>query len=237
MLTVRGSGMKRTTVESPPTLSLHAFAQGATHEIANPLSSISMGAEVATLMLERGQIDGVRELIARIVTDCGRCARLLQGLQRFGAGLQPHPRETVAARALFEAATGIFRTERREAKLPVRLDAIDIRVHVDRPAFEQACADLLHNAFDAGAREIRIAIERDAEFVSFIVRDDGSGIAPEILAKVTEPFFSTRRGEGRCGLGLTLLSELAKSHHGELRVAANVPTGAAIELRLPRAAP
>ena len=82
--------MSQTKSESSgagPALSLHAFVQGATHEIANPLSSISMGAEVATLMLNRGQIDGVRELVDRIVKDCARSARLLQGLQRFGAGM------------------------------------------------------------------------------------------------------------------------------------------------------
>jgi signal transduction histidine kinase len=228
--------MKETTANpiAAPTVSLHAFVQGATHEIANPLSSISMGAEVAKLMLERGQIDGARELIDRIIADCVRCAQLLQGLQRFGAGLHARPRETVAAREFAEAIVAMFRADHRGAALSMRVHADgDQFVHVDRATFEHACTDLLQNAFDAGADEVDITIRRSGESVIFAVGDNGSGLAKEAMAHALDPFFSTRRAAGKSGLGLTLLRELARLHGGDLSVAANAPAGAIVELYLP----
>ena len=230
--------MKETTSSTipiaAPAVSLHAFVQGATHEIANPLSSISMGAEVAKLMLDRGQVDGARELIDRIIADCVRCAQLLQGLQRFGAGLQPRPRETVAAHEFAETVIALFRADHRGAALRTRVHAHDDPfVHIDRATFEHACTDLLQNAFDAGADEVDIAIRRTDDDVAIVVSDNGSGIAAETVAHAMEPFFSTRRAAGKSGLGLTLLSELARLHQGELKISASSPTGAVVELRLP----
>lgn|GEM_PF-2323180 len=219
-----------------PTVSLHAFVQGATHEIANPLSSISMGAEVAKLMLDRGQIDGARELIDRVIADCVRCAQLLQGLQRFGAGLHARPRETVAALEFAEAVVALFRVDHRGAALRMRVHADgDPYVHVDRATFEHACTDLLQNAFDAGADEVDIAIRRVGDAVVFVVADNGSGIAAETMAHAMDPFFSTRRAAGKSGLGLTLVRELARLHDGELSLRGNSQKGAVAELRLPSA--
>jgi signal transduction histidine kinase len=228
--------MKETTANpiAASTVSLHAFVQGATHEIANPLSSISMGAEVVKLMLERGQVDGARELVDRIIADCVRCALLLQGLQRFGAGLHARPRELVAAREFAEAVVSMFRADHRGAALGMRVHAdSDEFVHVDRATFEHACTDLLQNAFDAGADEVDITIRRSGEAVIFAVADNGSGLAKEPMAHALDPFFSTRRAAGKSGLGLTLLRELARQHGGDLGIAANSPAGALVELRLP----
>lgn len=217
-------------------MSLQTFVQGAMHEIANPLSSISMGAEVAKMMLQRGQTTEVVELLDRIISDCSRCARLLQGMQRFGAGLQSHTREVVGARDFIESAIKLFRADHRERELQITIEMVDSpNVQLDRPTFEHAYMDLLLNALEAGASEVQISIRKDAGFVSFCARDNGKGISADAIARSADPFFSTRRGEGKCGLGLTLIRDLASAHQGELRVAANSPTGAAVELRLPHA--
>ena len=226
--------MKKTTNERAETTSipLSIFVQGATHEIANPLSSITMGAEVARLMLQRNQPDGAKEILDRMLVDCERCAMLLRGMQRFASGLQAHAREKVKARDFIEAAIALFRADSL-AELNVRIDADEVSIEIDRPALEHACIDLLQNALDAGADDIEVTIRKTDGVVSVAIRDNGSGIAEDTIQRVTEPFFSTRRAQGKSGLGLTLIDDLAKAHGGELRFAANSPRGAAVELRFP----
>ena len=226
--------MKKTTSERAETTSipLSVFVQGATHEIANPLSSITMGAEVARLMLQRNQPDGAKEILDRMLVDCERCAMLLRGMQRFASGLQAHARGKVKARDFVEAAIALFRADNL-AELNVRIDADEVSIEIDRPALEHACIDLLQNALDAGADDIEVTIRKTDGVVSVAIRDNGSGIAEDTMQRVTEPFFSTRRAQGKSGLGLTLIDDLAKAHGGELRFAANTPRGAAVELRFP----
>ena len=50
-----------------------------------------------------------------------------------------------------------------------------------------------------------------------MVRDEGVGIRPEDLPRVTEPFFSTRRGQGGTGLGLSISLSIVREHGGRLR--------------------
>ncbi len=213
-------------------LDLGAFVRGAAHDIANPLNAIAINAELAKLLLEREQPQRAREVLDRLLADCARCGRLIQGMQRFGSGLHAGPREVVPARAMIDAAIDLARQER--ATLPrFRVDGIDARIRVDRPALERAVAGLLHNATEADADTIQILTRRDGGSVVIEIRDNGAGIPPDSCSKVADPFYSTRRAEGNSGLGLTLARELLHSHGGELNIAANTPRGTCIELHLP----
>jgi len=69
------------------------------------------------------------------------------------------------------------------------------------------------------------------------VSDDGQGIAPEVLRRAFEPFFSTK-GEGRgSGLGLPVARALVESHGGELRLQSELGQGTRAVLELPEARP
>jgi len=231
---LKGEQMKKTTSERAETTSipLSVFVQGATHEIANPLSSITMGAEVARLMLQRNQPDGAKEILDRMLVDCERCAMLLRGMQRFASGLQAHAREKVKARDFVEAAIALFRADNL-AELNVRIDADEVSIEIDRPALEHACIDLLQNALDAGADDIEVTIRKTDGVVSVAVRDNGSGIAEDTMQRVTEPFFSTRpAGEGT-GLGLTIAHKIITGLGGSIRVQTTPRQGSVFTVTLP----
>ena len=66
---------------------------------------------------------------------------------------------------------------------------------------------------------VRLAVHRDGERVRFVVDDDGAGIPDDIARRATEPFFSTRRGEGGSGLGLTIAREIVNHHAGTITLA------------------
>jgi signal transduction histidine kinase len=226
-------------------LDLGAFVRGAAHDIANPLNAIAMNAELVKLLLEREQPARARETLERLLEDCARCGRLIQGMQRFGSGLHAGPRRTVAVRALIDAAIDLLRQERAAALPSFHCDGVEAKVLVDAPALERCIAGVLHNAAEAQADTIQIFIREDAAGVEAAVvkdaavvieiRDNGTGIAAGAHAKVAEPFYSTRRANGNSGLGLTLVRELLRTHGGKLDISANLPHGTCVELRLPLA--
>jgi len=216
-------------------LDLGAFVRGLAHDIANPLNAIAMNAELAKLLLDRDQPARAREVIDRLIADCARCGRWIQGIQHFGSGLHAHSREAISVRVLIDASIKLARQERVAGVPSIHIDGVDALVHVDRPALECAIAGLLHNAAEANADTIRIRIRVEDDRVLVDIRDNGTGIPPESLSKVAEPFFSTRRSEGGSGLGLTLACELLRTHGGGLEIAASAPHGACVELHLPTA--
>src|SRR5690606_24874711 len=73
----------------------------------------------------------------------------------------------------------------------------------------------------------------DAEHVAIRVSDTGCGIAPEHLAKIRDPFFTTKPVGTGTGLGLSIVDEIIRSHGGELSVESEVGKGSAFTIVLP----
>lgn len=107
---------------------------------------------------------------------------------------------------------------------------------------QQVLLNLLINArqaMSAGGR-ILIKLDHDAasNTVDLIVRDSGSGIAPEKLRKIFDPFFTTKAGpdesgKGGTGLGLSSCLRIIESHKGRIRVESTVGKGTQFIIRLP----
>jgi signal transduction histidine kinase len=102
--------------------------------------------------------------------------------------------------------------------------------------------NLLINARQAMPSGGRIAIKllHDAEndMIDLVVRDNGTGISPEVLPKIFDSFFTTKKGpdasgKGGTGLGLSMCREIIESHHGRIRVESSVGKGTAFTLKLP----
>ena len=81
---------------------------------------------------------------------------------------------------------------------------------------------LVHNAWDANAEAeadvpIVVSVQAGPEEASVTFRDEGCGMTPEVLEKVTTPFFTTKRGDNQgTGLGLIHAAEVARSHGGTI---------------------
>ena len=103
---------------------------------------------------------------------------------------------------------------------------------------EQVVVNLLLNACQAlpdPGRGIRLATSLDAARQELVleVKDEGAGIAAEDLARLAEPFFTTRGGAGGTGLGLAISARIAREHRGRLEFASAPGTGTTARLVLP----
>jgi CheY-like chemotaxis protein len=138
----------------------------------------------------------------------------------------------------FEQVRGLFQA--RHQHLALHLPTRAAVVNGDRTRLVQVFANVLNNAAkytsDGGHVEVRVDVEGDQ--VEFSVRDDGVGIAPDLLPHVFELFTqaerSPDRSQGGLGLGLALVKSLVELHGGRVAAYSNGPgSGSRFTVRLP----
>jgi signal transduction histidine kinase len=213
---------------------LGEFVRDLAHDIANPLNALTMSAEVMRLLLDRGDIAGARATLERLLSECARCGRLVQGFQSFGAALQANGHEPVAAQELLRSAAEMMRDAMPDTEPTVQIaGAGDTIVQVDRQAMQHAFAALFRNAAEAGASTVSTTVSSAGTRARIAITDDGSGIEQRWLVRVTEPFFTTRRAQGAGGLGLTLAREIIQRHEGTLTIQSDGAHGTSVIVDLP----
>jgi len=210
------------------------------HELRNPLSAIRNAVAAATLdetsrsralEIARRQT----EHLARIVEDLLDVARITQGRVRLR-------RERLALAELLRRTVDNARSiiDERGHALTLAVPADPIEVEADPTRVEQAVANLLANAAkytDPGGT-IRVSAERDGELAVIRVRDNGIGIAPDVLGRVFDLFTqderSLDRAPGGLGIGLTLVRRIVELHGGSVEAQSpGLGGGAEFIIRLP----
>lgn len=223
--------------------SLGEMAGGLAHEIKQPLQSISLSAELAQLALRQGRAAQADARLEQVVEQAQRTADMVDRLRRFARGGEEGTApEAVPVGAAVEGALQLVDGALREA-------GIGVVVALGEPApvvlghallLEQVLSNLLLNARDALAarpagavRQVRIAAANGAEgMVLLSVADTGGGIAPHIMARLFEPFVTSKRPEAGTGLGLSICHGLVKGMGGRME-ARNDGEGAVFTILLP----
>lgn len=210
------------------------FAASLAHEVRNPLMSLRLDVERASEKLD--DPDRARELLTGALREIDRLDQTVRGSLRIARSgdLALHPID------LCEPVAGAWRTARPRfdergahlAALPTSPEPA--RVLGDAAALEQLFLNLLLNAADAldAGGSASVSIETSPDTVRVAIRDDGKSIAPEVLERVFEPFFSTT--PGGTGLGLAISRRIAAAHGGELRLESTPGAGAIAHFTLPR---
>jgi signal transduction histidine kinase len=221
--------------------SVRVLAGGAAHDLATLMGRLQWAVERARSVVAPGSA------VAPSIDEIGRVTHasvdLVRQMLTF-ARKGHHHVETIAMGELAQKALVSFETL---AGCKIHLFVEDSgRVEGDSLQLRQMLLNLVSNAVEASSRDasghashaeirIRISSRTDATTATKIaieVSDLGHGIAPEIIDKVFEPFFSTK-GNGR-GLGLTAVARIAREHGGDVRVDSRVGAGTTMTVTLPR---
>lgn len=203
------------------------------HQLNQPLAAILGNAEAAQKMLGREPVDlaELREICADIATEDLRAAEVIRRLgalyKRGEMRLQPFDVNELVRETLDLVRTNLLtRHLTPVTELASSLPVID----GDRVQLQQVLLNLIVNAADAtdetgeGDRKLTIRTEMSGAGVRVCVADRGPGIAPEDLAHVFDPFWSTKAGG--MGIGLAVCRSIVAAHRGSL-TAANNPGGGA----------
>ena len=204
------------------------------HEIKNPLAIIRGSARrLAKLEPEAKSLaDSVVEEVDRLSTTVNRYLQFARGA---GEGAAAEARGGVAA--TLAATLDLLEVEFRERRIEVVREPgfQEASVRLDDASLKQVWLNLLQNALEASAEggriRVRCAVEGGRARVT--IADEGAGMAPDVLARVGEPFFTTR-AQGT-GLGVHLSRQLVQGAGGTLEVASRSGAGTTLQVVLPLA--
>lgn len=216
------------------------FVANASHELRTPLANV-LG-YVETLMNPKaGGDEGVRgRFLGTIRHEAQRMQALisdLMSLSRIEAVKHEVPTEPVDLVALAHEVAGEFRND---AAVRVQANAAEAVVAGDKGQLSQVVRNLVDNALKYGRSggPVDIALETTATgWVLVTVRDEGDGIAPEHLPRVTERFYradtSRSRAAGGTGLGLSIVKHIVERHRGRFDIESRPGQGTTASLMLP----
>jgi signal transduction histidine kinase len=215
------------------------MAAHVTHEIRNPLSSISLNIELLEENLAEAGIGGEsKSLLGAITREVQRLEHLSEEYLRVARLPQPRMESEDLASKVREIV-GFAKPEMDRSGLGLELDvAQDIPlVLFDEGQIRQAILNVLRNAREAMSDGGTISVYVRAEGMSVVVGvdDEGSGIPEDVRSRIFDPFFSTK-GEGT-GLGLAITRQIIEAHGGSIAVDPREEGGTSFRLLLPIAPP
>jgi two-component system sensor histidine kinase RegB len=219
---------------------LGALAAAAAHELGTPLATIAI---VAKEMAREAATPQVKEDAELLMSQAERCREILKRLSETPEKASDEVHERMSLRQLVQEVI-----EPHAGVKDVRVEAIVTGAAGVKtpdiwrlPEITHAMTSFVENAVDFAASEVLISARFDAETVSVEVRDDGPGFAPEILAKLGEPYVTSRPGveggrTGHIGMGLGFfISKTLLERTGAVVTFQNGrPRGAVVSARWPR---
>jgi two-component system sensor histidine kinase RegB len=221
---------------------LGALAAAAAHELGTPLATISI---VAKEMAREATTPTVKEDADLLIGQAERCREILRRLAATPDAASDEVHERLSLRQLVQEVIEPHTNASKE----VRVEAIvtgakDVKTPDIRrlPEITHAFTSFVENAVDFARSEILVSARFDADSVTIEVRDDGPGFAPDILAKLGEPYVTSRPGAegsrtGHIGMGLGFfISKTLLERTGATVTFHNAkPRGAVVSARWPRA--
>jgi PAS domain S-box-containing protein len=165
------------------------------------------------------------ERLTKMVANLLDLARLEEG--RHAVELQPLNLSQVAAKVIEDNPP----PEGKEVALVIPTDTL---VQADPEAFDHVLSNLLVNAYRYGGSKIEVQAKADGGSTILSVRDDGTGVPKELMAKLFEPFTRGKKASsvGGSGLGLALVKSLVEAGGGEVSYDARPDGGASFNVRL-----
>lgn len=231
-----------------------AMTSGLAHEIKNPLSTIGLNAQlllesVGELPIDESERSRLVNRLGALRRETDRLAGILQDFLQYAGQVRPDVHPTDLNAAVQELADFFMpEAERNGVRLSVAGEAgrADATARIDAKLIKQALLNLMLNATQAmaaaGAKDpsrprelmLRTETRREADghrSVVVHVTDTGPGIAPETLARIFDPYFTTRAGGS--GLGLPTARRLVEAHGGRIDVWSEVGKGSDFAVVLP----
>ena len=242
--------MQRQLYQSSKLASVGELAAGVAHEINNPLNGII---NFAQLLKDDGvaRTDFERQLLDGIIEEGDRIAQIVRGLLTF-ARHDAHEMRPVSVEETVRTSVALFghQLERNGIRLEVEIEPGLPDVRADASRLRQVVVNMISNAHHAlrakaaaagEGKVLRISARSDGAggdgaLVLLEFYDNGVGVRDGDVARLFDPFFTTRRDSGGTGLGLSISFGIVRDHGGTIRVESEEGRFTRFTVELPAAA-
>src|SRR4051794_37369537 len=217
----------------------HAVAnlvRGVSHDVNNALGSVLPLVQQILVDTESGTLEhkSLAEDLEQIEQSIQTCRRIFGGMLALARGANERITQANVRRAL-DSTLAILRDGLARQGIQVDVQAGDFlpNVQAGQGDMEQLFLNLATNARDAMPNGGVLSIKTDitADYVAIIVRDTGCGISPELMPRIQEPFFTTKKNGN--GLGLSICRSIIWNARGQLDITSQSGAGTRIKVLLP----
>jgi len=228
------ANLEQKLVQADKLSSIGLLAAGVAHEVNTPLAVISTYAQMLTKQM--GGDGPNARILDKIAKQTFRASEIVNSLLNFSRTSKTDMEDLDLVRLIRETLQLI------EPQLQKARVAVDLRGGENLPPvrgnagkIQQVFLNLFLNARDAMEEGGRLTVEAasDGERARIEVRDTGRGIPPEDLARIYDPFFTTKGAKKGTGLGLAVTYGIVREHGGTIDVTSQVGQGTSFRLDLP----
>jgi two-component system NtrC family sensor kinase len=237
--------MNQKLFQSDRLASLGQLAASVAHEINNPIAGVlNLSMLIERILKEDGippeRVEEVRRYLVQISSETTRVGRIVGDLLAFSRRSSPQ-RMLADFNAIISRTVSIIdhKLKLANVELELQLDENLPKIKCDNSQIQQVIVNLVMNASEAthnrdhGKVTVRTTTNTNRESIRLEVKDNGDGIPKEYLAKIYDPFFTTK-GEGKgVGLGLAVVYGIVESHGGDIEVDTKIGEGTIFHVDLP----
>lgn len=221
-------------------VSINELATSVAHEITQPIgaAAVNLAAAKRWLDMTPTNVLEVQEAVDAAYSSTARAEGIIKGLRRLSAvASADHTSFDILALIREVIAFLLHEIEGNRIRVSEHFYQSTLMIDGDRTLIQQLFINVINNALEALShsqsenRNLTILARATEGSASIEVRDTGSGIPPEHLEQIFDPFYTTKaRG---LGVGLAISRSIVASHGGSIQALHNRPTGTVIMIRLP----
>jgi signal transduction histidine kinase len=216
------------------TRALEGMAARLAHEVKNPLAAIK---GLSTHMARNATDPKTAERLAIVAAEAERLQSIVEGFLSFSRGLDDLRLTPTRPHEVARELAVLLETRAQEAGVTIEVSGDEgLALDADARKLRQVLLNLVLNAIQASPRgaSVGVSVERECEGARITVRDDGAGMAPEVLERIRKPYFTTK--EGGTGLGVAVARGLVEQHGGRMEFKSGTGKGTTVTILLPRRA-
>jgi two-component system NtrC family sensor kinase len=216
--------------------SIGLLAAGVAHEVNTPLAVISTYAQMLAKQISGD--DQKSKLLDKIAKQTFRASEIVNSLLNFSR-TSPTAHVELDMNRVLHDTLGLIEHQLEKSAIEVKLNLKDsaLTVKGNSGKLQQVFLNLFLNARDAMESGGTLAVKSWTEdgFVRVEVADNGQGISADNLAKIYDPFFTTKAARKGTGLGLAVTYGIVREHGGNIKVESRPGAGSRFEVELPMA--
>lgn len=210
--------------------SLGIIVAGFAHEIRNPLTSIKALTDLIPTKIDDQRFR--QDFMEIIPNQINRLDNLITDLLDYTRPRKPNMKR-VRIREVIDNITALFQRNINDKEMDYRVDISgDIEVFADKQQIMQVFINLILNSLEAtpAGGNINIYTQKLEDYVEIIIEDSGKGIPKDILNKIMDPFFTTKK-EGT-GLGLFICYQIIEKNNGFISIDSEMNKGTKVTVKL-----